>query len=72
MATVLEESTKLTLTVQTGQRESGAAITASRTFNHINPELSNEDALSVMAQLGNLQKYETIKMTRTDVSVLGE
>lgn len=72
MASVLEESCKLQIQVQTGQAESGAAKYATRSISNVNVELSNEDALSVMAQIGNLQKYTVTKMTRVDTSVLGE
>lgn len=72
MASVLEETTKLQIQVQTGQSDTGAAKLATRSLSNINVELSNEDALSVMAQIGNLQKYEVTKMVRVDTSVLGE
>ena len=71
MAQRLSESSKLSLTVQTGTSESGKAVTATRSVNNVNPDLIDDDAYSVAVKLGALQKYAVTKITRTDSAVLG-
>ena len=70
MATRLEESCKLALVVQTGLDDKGKAVTKTRTFGNIDPDIADADALSVMKGLGSLQKYEVNKMTLTSSCVL--
>lgn len=71
MAQRLSESSKLTLTVQTGTSDAGKAVTASRTISNLNPDLIDDYAYDVGVRLGTLQKYPVTRITRTDTAVLG-
>ncbi len=64
-------TTKLTLKVMLGE-EDGKALYGQRSFSHINPELSDEDALSIGRKLGALQAYELAGVNRTDAGGLSE
>ena len=68
----MEKMTKLSVRVVTGTSASGMAITRQRTFNHINPEISDEDAYEVGQALGGLQTYAVDGVVRTDTTELGD
>ena len=72
MAQRLSESSKLSLTVQTGTSESGKAVTETHSIANLNPDLIDDDAYRVAARLGALQKYAVTQIKRTDTAVLGE
>lgn len=63
-------TTKLSISVATGLKPSGDAITATRTVGHINPELTDADMLDIGTGLGALQKYEVEAVKRIDSAVL--
>ena len=72
MAVKNNASTKLVLKVKTGTDEKGKALYSQRTFQHISPELSTDEAYALGAALGNLQKYPVESVARTDSAVLTE
>lgn len=71
MATRKDATTKLAVQVilsRDGEKEKYGQ----RVFMHINPELSDEDVLSIGTKLGALQSYEVKTVNRTDAAGLGE
>lgn len=70
MAERSEESCRLSIQVRTGVDEAGKAITSTRSYSNINPDINDANALSTMVTLGNLQKYPVTKTTRVDTAVL--
>ncbi len=71
MATTKQaKGTKLFLSVETGVAADGSAKYSRRTIQHVNPELSNENAYDVAAALGSLQVYPVNSVERQDTVVL--
>ena len=71
MAVKKEAATKLALKVRI-EGEDGKVTYSQRTFTHISPELSDEDAYSIGMMLGALQSHEVVSVTRTDAAGLSE
>lgn len=65
-----ELATKLSISVATGLKANGAAVTESRTVGNINPSLTDTDMLDIGTGLGALQKYEVSAVKRIDSAVL--
>ena len=66
-----DKATKLVLKVVTGSTAAGSSY-ASRNFQHINPELADEDAYAIGSALAALQTYPLSTVSRDDTSVLIE
>ena len=71
MAVKKEAATKLALKVRI-EGADGKVAYSQRTFAHINPELSDENAYSIGMMLGALQSHEVVAVTRTDAAGLSE
>lgn len=65
-----DETCKITLQVNTGTQAD--PVYKNRIFNHINPLLSDSDALDVGTSLASLQTHALSKVTRTDTATLSE
>lgn len=71
MAVKKETATKLALKVKI-VGEDGKVTYSQRTFAHISPALSDEDAYSIGMMLGALQSHDVVSVTRTDAAGLSE
>ena len=63
-------TSKLILKVATGTDAKGAVSYGQRTFTHVNPELADEDLLSLGEAIGKLQMYAVSAVSRQDVAAL--
>ena len=72
MAAKKDETTKLVVKVKLEDPETGKTTYSQRTFTHINPDLSDEDAFSIGTKLGALQAHEVAGLSRTDTTGLAE
>ena len=70
MAVKAEQKSKLVLQVQTGVTAAGAPAYKQRTFANINPELGDEDFLTVAAALGTLQAHSVHAVHRQDTGLM--
>lgn len=61
---------KLILKVETGLSNDGKILKKSRMFHHLNPLLSDEDALAIGNGLSNLQKYKLHQLAKQDTKIL--
>ena len=65
-------TSKIVLKVENGYGKSGQAVFAQRTFQHINPALSDDDAYTIGEALAGLQSHPLGFVTRTDSASLME
>ena len=70
MAVKNAASSKIILKVENGLGKDGKVRLAQRTFQHINPELSDDDAYTIGTALGNLQSRTVDSVARTDSASL--
>lgn len=71
MAVVLNDRTvTLQIIVTTGKYSDGSDKHATRTFSNINPELSNDDLLSIAQKIGNCQTYTVDGYYKIDKGIL--
>lgn len=54
--------------VQTGTTATGKASYSSRSFNYINPSISEDDILDIGQKLAGLQKYNLGSVNRQDTA----
>ena len=66
MAVKHDATTKLVIKVATGTTESGKPQYGSRTFQHIAPELADDDAYAIGTALGALQAHPVSAVSRLD------
>ena len=66
MAVKNDATTKLVIKVVTGITESGKDKYSNRTFQHIAPELSTDDAYAIGTALGALQEHTVGAVSRID------
>ena len=72
MAVKNAATSKIILKVENGVGESGKTLFANRTFQHINPALSDDDAYTIGAALAALQTHALGSVIRTDSAQLQE
>lgn len=72
MASRISETAKLQIKVQTGISESGKAVIRTRSIGNIDPDLSDDNALSAAVKLGSLQTYDVKTISLVNTAVLGE
>lgn len=65
-------SGKLLLKVATGTDKKGATVYSERSFAHLNPVLSDTDALEIGQKLGALQSHDVAAVSRQDNAQLVE
>jgi hypothetical protein len=70
MAVKNAETSKIILKVENGMGEGGKPVYASRTFQHINPALSDDDAYAIGEALAGLQTHTLGTVSRTDSAQL--
>ena len=70
MAVKNGETSKIILKVENGIGKGGATVFAQRTFQHISPELSDDDAYAIGAALAGLQSHTLGSVSRTDSASL--
>ena len=63
-------SSKIILKVENGIGKGGAVLLAQRTFPHINPALSDDDAFTIGEALAGLQDHTLGTIARTDSASL--
>lgn len=54
--------------VQTGTTSTGKASYSSRSFNYINPNISEDDILDIGQKIASLQKYTLGSVNRQDTA----
>lgn len=62
----------IVLKVQTGTTTTGKAIYTSRTFGDINPEISDDNVLTIGQKLAGLQKYDLGSVNREDTAEIAQ
>ncbi len=70
MATKNGETSKIILKVENGVGKSGQTVFAQRTFQHISPALSDDDAYTIGTALAGLQSHALGSVSRTDSASL--
>lgn len=70
MAVKKSPTTKIIVKVANGTSSSGTTLYASRTFQHINPALTDDEALSIGTALGGLQSRTVGGVQRVDTATL--
>ncbi len=70
MAVKNGETSKIILKVENGFSKNGATAYAQRTFQHINPALSDDDAYAIGEALAGLQDHTLGNVSRTDSASL--
>ena len=70
MAVKNAETSKLILKVENGIGKDGKTVFANRTFQHINPALSDDDAYVIGTALADLQTQVLGNISRTDSAQL--
>lgn len=58
--------------VQTGTTTTGKASYTSRTFGDINPEISDDNVLTIGQKLAGLQKYDLGSVNREDTAEIAQ
>lgn len=71
-ATRNDKKTYIRLEVETGMTASGQATFSTRSFENINPELADDDALSIGNSLAGLQTYPLGSVKRSDICKIVE
>lgn len=66
MAVKSKETSKIILKVENGIGKDGSPAFAQRTFQHINPALSDDDAYTIGEALAGLQTHTLGNVLRTD------
>jgi hypothetical protein len=66
MAVKSKETSKIILKVENGIGKDGSPAFAQRTFQHINPALSDDDAYTIGEALAGLQTHTLGTVLRTD------
>ncbi len=66
MASKSNNATKLTLKVHAGQDANGKDLFRQRTFNRMNPGLTDDDVYAIGTGLAGLQTHELVSIARTD------
>ena len=62
----------IVLKVQTGTTTTGKASYTSRTFGDINPEISDDNVLTIGQKLAGLQKYDLGSVNREDTAEIAQ
>lgn len=62
----------IVLKVQTGTTTTGKASYTSRTFSDINPEISDDNVLTIGQKLAGLQKYDLGSVNREDTAEIAQ
>lgn len=62
----------IVLKVQTGTTTTGKASYTSRTFGDINPEISDDNVLTIGQKLAGLQKYDLGSVNREDTTEIAQ
>ena len=62
----------IVLKVQTGTTTRGKASYTSRTFGDINPEISDDNVLTIGQKLAGLQKYDLGSVNREDTAEIAQ
>ena len=70
MAVKNGETSKIILKVENGVGKGGTVVYAQRTFQHINPALSDDDAFAIGEAVAGLQDHTLGDVTRTDSASL--
>lgn len=70
MATRSGEESKLLLKVEYGTTASGNTTYRTRTLSNINPDLSDNNAYSIMTKLGAMQTHTVAEIKREDIATL--
>ena len=70
MATKNGETSKIILKVENGTGKGGATVYAQRTFQHISPALTDDDAYAIGTALAGLQSHPLGDVSRTDTASL--
>lgn len=70
MAVKNGETSKLILKVENGYGKNGQTNFAQRTFQHISPALSDDDAYAIGEALAGLQSHTLGTVSRTDIASL--
>ena len=65
-----EATSKIILKVAVGTGANGAVAYGQRTYNRVNPELSDEDVLALGQALGKLQMYAVSNVSSQDAAAL--
>lgn len=70
MAVRSGEESKLLLKVEYGATASGNTTYRTRTLSNINPDLSDNNAYSIMTKLGAMQTHTVAEIKREDIATL--
>lgn len=62
----------IVIKVQTGITTTGKASYTSRSFSDINPEISDDNVLSIGQKLAGLQKYDLGSVNREDTAEIAQ
>lgn len=62
----------IVIKVQTGTTTTGKPSYASRSFGDINPEISDDNVLTIGQKLADLQKYSLGSVNREDLAEIAE
>ncbi len=72
MATKNNITTKLILKVANGKDANGKDQFLQRTFNRVNPAISDNDFYHVASQIASLQTRDVLSIARTDNATISE